>query len=208
MKKLLWILLPILISTNMALAQNDSATAAPAKPLILKYDWSKEIVLPAGWDWTPFGASSSSPADSSGGESDSLSGFVPPVERLPFYYLYMLKIRNTDARAIAAVAWEYTFIDPGSNEKLDAHQFYSYELIPANSSFTLRSKSRVPPSKTVSVQGLERNKRSPYIEQVEIKCVMFADGTFWRYPSATARDCAVLKIGEKLIERSESQRRQ
>ncbi len=205
MKKLLWILCLILISANLALAQN--ATSAPAKPMILKYDWSKEIVLPAGWDWTPFGASSSSPSDSAAGESDAPSGFVPPVERLPYYYLYMLKIRNTDARAIAGVAWEYTFIDPGSNEKLAAHQFYSYELVPANSSFILRSKSRVPPSKTVSVQGLEKNKRSPYIEQVEIKCVMFTDGTFWRYPSATVKDCAVLKIGEKLIEKSASQGR-
>lgn len=209
MKNLLWMLFLILISANLSLAQNISTASAPAKPTVIKYDWSKEIVLPSGWDWTPFGASSGSPSESSGGsDSESSTGFIPPVERLPYYYLYILKIKNTDARAIAAVAWEYTFIDPGSNEKLDAHQFYSYELIPANSNFTLRSKSRVPPSKIVSLQGLEKNKRSPYIEQVEIKCVMFTDGTFWRYPSATSRDCAVLKIGEKLIERSENQRRQ
>lgn len=205
MKRLLWILFLILISANISLAQN--ATSAPAKPMILKYDWSKEIVLPAGWDWTPFGASSSTASDPSGGESDLSGGFVPPVERLPFYYLYTLKIRNSDARAIAGVAWEYTFIDPGSNEKLAAHQFYSYDLVPANGSLTLRNKARFPPSKTVSVQGLEKNKRSPYIEQVEIKCVMFTDGTFWRYPSATVADCAVLKIGEKLRARSESQAR-
>src|ERR1044072_8414977 len=70
MKKLLWILFLILISANISLAQNVSATPAPAKPMILKYDWSKEIVLPAGWDWTPFGASSSAASDPSGGESD------------------------------------------------------------------------------------------------------------------------------------------
>src|ERR1043165_1952896 len=125
MKKLLWILFLILFSGSISLAQNASATSAapaPAKPTILKYDWSKEIILPAGWDWTPFGASSSDASDSGSGDSDLSGGFVPPVERLPFYYLYTLKIRNTDARAIAGVAWEYTFIDPGSNEKLAAHR--------------------------------------------------------------------------------------
>src|SRR2546423_634884 len=170
MKKLLWILFLILLSANISLAQSVSATSTtspPARPLVIKYDWSKEIILPSGWDWTPFGASSSAASDPSAGDSDTTGGFVPPVERLPFYYLYTLKIRNTASKAIAGVAWEYTFIDPGSNEKLEAHQFYSYELIPANSSFVLRSKSRRPPSKTVSLQGLEKNKRSPYIEQVE-----------------------------------------
>lgn len=205
MKKLLWVLFLILCSANISLAQNASADPAPAKPLIIKYNWSKEIVLPAGWDWTPFGASSSTASDAGGGDSDLSGGFVPPVERLPYYYLYVLKIKNTDTKTIAGVAWEYSFIDPGSREKLDSHQFYSYELVPANNSLVLRSKSRQPPSKTVTVRGLEKNKRSPYIEQVEIKCVMFADGTFWRYPSATAADCALLKIGEKIRERSATQ---
>src|SRR5262245_52873981 len=101
MKRLLWMLSLILIIANISLAQNAAADSPPTKPLIIKYNWSKEIVLPAGWDWTPFGASNSSASDSSASDSDSSSiGFIPPVERLPYYYLYSLKIRNTDTKAI------------------------------------------------------------------------------------------------------------
>ena len=213
------ILFLCVVSANLALAQNAPTSSMPSSPqssvpskvLVLKYNWSKELVLPANWDWTPFGAANSSPDSSSanaGSDGEFSTGTLPPVERLPFYFLYWIKVRNTGSQEITGIAWDYSFIDPGSNEELASHRFFSYDLVPANSSFTLQVKSRVPPSKVVSLQGLEKDRRSPYIERVEIKCVMYADGTFWRTPAAKPGDCAYLKLGEKMIERREGQRRQ
>jgi hypothetical protein len=134
-----------------------------------------------------------------GGDSGPASSTVPSNGRSSLYFVYWLKIRNTSAKEITGMTWEYIFIDPGSNKEIAAHRFFSYEKVATNKSFALRGKSALPPSKVVSVQGLEKDRRSPYFERVEIKCVMYADGSFWKHPSAKPRDCAHLKLGKILI---------
>jgi len=104
---------------------------------------------------------------------------------------------NNGAKAISAVAWDYVFSNPDSSEELDRHQFYSYEKIEGYKKATLRGHSPAPPSRVVSVGGLERDKRSPYDERVELRCVFYTDGTIWKNPSASEVECFNLKTRER-----------
>jgi hypothetical protein len=114
---------------------------------------------------------------------------------------------NDGAKAIKAVAWDYVFSNPGSNEELKRHRFYSYEKIGAREKGTLRGSSPALPSNVVSAGGLGKDGRSPYVERVEFRCVFYADGTTWKHPSAHDLECFDLKNHERANRRLQRPRR-
>jgi hypothetical protein len=108
-----------------------------------------------------------------------------------------VKIKNDCAKAIKGVAWEHLFADPDSRKELGRHQFVSFEKIDAYESATLHGNSYSPPATVVSAEGLKKDKRAPFLERVEFKCVLYTDGTVWRHPAAQGNECEYLKRGEK-----------
>jgi hypothetical protein len=153
---------------------------APGEMEILELKWSKETPLPRGWDRPVYSPSRPPPYDSSSpGAGTPRRGRFPGGRRAPVY-VYSVRIRNGGTKAITGIAWEYHIIDAGNNEELARHSFNSRIKIGATRSATLKGRSSTPPSRTVSVEGLEKDKRSPFIERVVIKRVTYADGTMWR----------------------------
>jgi hypothetical protein len=182
----------------VARAQEPAAKpAAPPAITVTKLKWSREFQRPVTWrgsdsialgpipDWFP---SLESQPFSNVRREPTHSPF-PSSGRLSYVYVYSAKVTNNSAQAIRAVAWDYVVSDPGSKQELSRHHFYSHKKIGKHSDATLRGRSVAPPSNIVTVAGLEKDKRSPYDERVEFKCVVYADGTSWQNPSAGESEC-------------------
>lgn len=108
-------------------------------------------------------------------------------------YVYEVKIRNAGAKRIEALKWEYVFVDPVTKKELDKHSFDGFGRIKPNKSSTLVGVSASPPTKIVTVSGLEKDAHKPFDERVVIACALYSDGTVWKNPSREDADCADLK---------------
>ena len=115
-----------------------------------------------------------------------------PPGGLKIYYEYQALIRNTSKKKIEGISWEYIFYDSDSSQELDRHRFFSFETIGNLKSAFVRGVSYAPPSKIVSMQGLEKDKRSPYIERVEVRCVLYGDNSFWVNEKVPSVECQML----------------
>lgn len=47
----------------------------------------------------------------------------------------------------------------------------------------------VGPPKVASVEGIKKDRRAPFDEHVEIRCVLYTGGTGWKAPDAEAKTC-------------------
>lgn len=202
--KRLGILFIFLLFAVVSAAQDAPDGPAPPGVSVLKLKWSRGLQFPRGWDRPVYDASGpiNDPFSAENRASVSSPGSpFPPGGRLPYFYDYTAKIRNDGAKEIKGMIWEYVLRDPVSKKVLGRHRFYSYEKVGANKNATLRGRSSSPPSKVVSAGGLEKDARSPYDERAEVKCVMYADGSWWRHPSAREAECFDLKNREKFFKR-------
>lgn len=173
----------------VAAAQDPGRT--PPGVVLVKLKWSREIQSPRGWDRAPYDASVGNTGQPFPSEQryPAPSSPFPRGGRLPYVYHYTAKIRNEGAKEIKALLWEYVVSDPGSKRELGRHQFFNSERISEREEATLRGRSTSEPSKVVTAEGLGRDKRSPFDERFEIRCLVYADGTLWMHPAAGRFEC-------------------
>ena|SRR5438045_915644 len=196
----LWILFLCLIGAGTAPAQDPAGHQAPPAVVILKLKWAKAIQSPFYDESSMYSATKDILPDPSRPNNAAVLSApdspFPPSGRFAVYYAYSVKIKNDCAKAIRGVAWEYLFADPASSKELGRHQFVSFEKIDAYESATLHGNSYSPPATVVSAEGLKKDKRAPFLERVEFKCVLYTDGTLWQHPAAQGNECEYLKRGE------------
>src|SRR5437867_3908030 len=117
-----WVILLCMTPTAALLGQETQNAAAPNIE-ILKIHWEKQVRFPSNFDPSiiPTGNSfndpaSMTPVNTSNTETKTpnpqrsvLGNFFPSIPgRLPVYYLYSLRIKNT-GKQIQGVAWDYLF---------------------------------------------------------------------------------------------------
>src|SRR5436305_10664407 len=128
---------------------------------ILKLKWEKQARLPRNFDPSviPTGQVFSGPesrtvmpgstqapnGDEARREAANRSAALAPVDvfpntpaRLPFFYVYSLKIQNVGSKTIQAVAWDFVFIHATTKAVLGNHQFMSYSIAKPAQILTLR----------------------------------------------------------------------
>ncbi|HEX8774100.1 MAG TPA: hypothetical protein VF735_10860 [Pyrinomonadaceae bacterium] len=193
----------------VARAQDAKDSLAPPAVTVIKLKWSRELqpfrqyrdlVAPRSYSeefFPTFDSNSTLPS----ARPRRVPSPFPPSGRFSYIYVYSAKLMNDSAKAIKAVAWDYVFSNPGSNEELKRHQFYSFRKIRAHEKGTLRGSSAAPPSNVVSAGGLGKDGRSPYDERVEFRCVFYADGTEWKHPAASELECFNLRNRERADKR-------
>jgi len=113
-------------------------------------------------------------------------------ERDTQFYVYSVELQNDGAKPIKAVLWDYIITDSSSNEELGRHNFVSFDRVGRNSSRSLKAKSRVSPSRIVTVQDLPPPGNSTVIDRVFLRCVVYDDGTVWQQPG-TNENCEGLQ---------------
>lgn len=97
-------------------------------------------------------------------------------------YRYKVELQNAGPMAIKAVAWDYIFKDPVTQEIVARHHFLSNIKIKPGKTKELVAFKLSPPTKTVSAAGLERNNKNAHTEQVVLKSILYADGSVWPHP--------------------------
>ena len=206
-----------LLATATSFAQQVSESNNPNLE-ILKLHWEKEVRLPKNFDPSviPTGGTFNDPASrtSSAAPTSPLdavrvatrtqsaaagggSAFPETPARLPIVYVYSMKIKNDGAKMIAAVAWDYVFIDKSSSHEVGRHQFLSYEKVAAGKTVTFKSQLRSPPTRVVQASN-ERAKHPQLAERAVVQCVLYADDSSWRNHDAAVDVCALLRKNQNL----------
>jgi hypothetical protein len=179
----------ILFSATACFAQDNQKNNTPPGVAIRKCKWEK--VGPAPVIDSAMKAESDSPG---GGTSDpNVPAQASGVrERDTQFFVYSVELANEGPKPIKAVLWDYIISDSSTNEELGRHNFISFEKVARNGSRTLRVKSRVSPSRIVTVQDSPPPGNSTVLDRVLLKCVLYDDGTLWEQPG-TNENCEALQ---------------
>lgn len=163
-------------------AQSASASNQPPGVTALEWRWEKH---------TSNGMKYTQPTPTPVGEVNEGVPDRPPVS-WPYgtSYFYYIRIKNDGLKAIRSMAVDYVFSDLDSKAELGRRTLNNFEKIDLNKTKWLEVRA-VPsgPPKVATVAGIKKDRRSPFDEHIEIKCVLYADGTGWKAPDADAKTC-------------------
>jgi hypothetical protein len=183
------ILFPVAAWFAQDMPKNDT----PPGVAIRKCKWEK--VGPAPVIDSTMKAESDSPA---GGTSDpNIPAQASGVrERDTQFFLYSVELANDGAKPIKAILWDYIITNSSTNEELGRHNFVSFDRVARNSSRVLKVKSRVSPSRIVTVQDQPPPGNSTVVDRVMLRCVVYDDGKLWEQPG-TNENCEALRQRSK-----------
>ena len=200
------LLLCLLIVCSGAAAVCAQTTPEPTASgvEVVKYNWSKERI---NWEGDPFGGPVESfddmrrrRVDERRVERARASGNIGEAakveremraervikERPPapprYAFSYKVSVKNTGAKTIKELDWDYVFTDASTGQELDRRQFTGVEKIAPGKSKELAFLVPTPPTKTISAQSLNKRERDGLKEQVVIVRVLYDDGTVWQLP--------------------------
>ena len=185
----------ILLANAIAFSQAPQKDQMPPGVAIRRYKWEK--VGPAPQIDSSMKAESDSP--SGGGSSDpnvpeQASGLR---SRDNTFFQYSVEVANDGNKPIKAVLWDYIISDSSNNEELARHNFVSFEKVGRNSVKALRVRSRLSPSRVVTVQNTPSPGNSTVVERVIFRCVVYDDGTLWQQPGMNENCEALQKRASK-----------
>lgn len=93
----------------------------------------------------------------------------------PARYQYTLEVKNTSAKQITEVAWDYVFTDPHTRQEALRRSFVSKAKIKSDGKAKLTVYTAQAPFQVVDASG-SAGKQG---EQVIIKRIVYADGSVW-----------------------------
>jgi len=179
----------IVVLNVIAFGQTPQKDETPPGVAIRKYKWEK--IGPAPSIDSSMKAESDSP---SGGSSDAnvpdqASGLR---SRDNTFFQYSVEVANDGNKPIKAILWDYIITDSSNNEELARHNFVSFEKVGRNSVKALRVRSKLSPSRVVTVQNTPPPGSTTVVERVIFRCVVYDDGTLWQQPG-TNENCEALQ---------------
>jgi hypothetical protein len=93
---------------------------------------------------------------------------------------YRIKVRNTSAKVVEIIFWEYQFSDPSNPQAVTRRQFLCGVQIKPDKGKELQAFSVSGPSEVISVERLANNSTDSFREKVLINRVEYADGSIWQ----------------------------
>lgn len=98
-------------------------------------------------------------------------------------YVYEVKLRNTGAKGIRKIMWDYVFFEPGTETELGRRRFISKVNISPGGTGNVVVRAAAPPASTINARIAGKKPEEQYSEQVVIQRVEYADGSVWRLTS-------------------------
>lgn len=185
-----------------AAAAADAAEQTPSGVEVVKYSWSKDRI---GWEGDPFGGTVENfddmrrrrvderrleraraggiPGEASKIEREMRSEQVikaRPPKPPRYAFTYKLSVRNTGAKAIKEIDWDYVFFDAATGQELDRREFTGVEKIAPGKTKELAFLVGTPPTNLISAHSLGKNEREGLREEVVLVRVLYDDGTVWQ----------------------------
>jgi hypothetical protein len=173
---------------------------------VMKFSWAKVRV---GWERDPFGGAVESYDEmrirsrnekriedaKKGGSATEIdkvkrearadaANIAAQRKKAPARYIfeYRVSIKNESKKTIKTVDWDYVFQDATSGDVMGVHEFTSEQRIGPGKTRDLKIQIRKPPAQIVSVTSLEKDERNRFKEQVIVRRIEFADGSYWQHP--------------------------
>jgi hypothetical protein len=196
----------LLVSTYTAFGQPPTPSSETPQVAVLKYSWSKERV---GWERDPFSGpienfeemrvrarnekrildakKGGNSAEVNKLERDARSdqALISEIHKntpARYGFVYKTSIRNDGTKTIKAIDWDYVFYDAASQTEMGRRQFSSLEKIEPGKTKELRFFIKGPPTRTISVDALNKNERSNLSEAIVVVRVEYDDGSVWQHP--------------------------
>jgi len=192
-------ILLVLLCAGVVCAQQQPNVAVE----VVKFSWSKERI---GWERDPFGGPIENFDETRARQrnerriEDAKRGNSAEVDRIrrearadaaniaakhkdpPSRYVFVYKatVKNTSAKAIKSIDWDYIFLERGTENELGRQQFTSEEKISAGKTKQLIVTITKPPTKTISLTALNANERGTLDGRVILVRIDYADGTSWQ----------------------------
>ena len=196
----------LLVSSYTAFAQPPTPSSDAPQLAVLKQSWSKERV---GWERDPFSGpienfdemrvrarnekrildakKGGNAAEVNRLERDARSdqALISEIHKntpARYGFVYKTSIRNDGTKTIKAIDWDYVFYDLGSRAELGRRQFTSLEKIGPGKTKELKFFIKGPPTRTISVDALNKNERMNLGEEIVVVRVEYDDGSVWQRP--------------------------
>ncbi|MDQ3906903.1 MAG: hypothetical protein M3268_01025 [Acidobacteriota bacterium] len=109
--------------------------------------------------------------------------------------IYTVKIENTGAKKIAGLVWDYVYIRQSDGQELARVHLRSRASVAVGKTGTVTGMTLAVPRgpRTVSVDELKRGDDRRFRDDVEIRCVLYKDGSWWRQPGTPDGACETKK---------------
>lgn len=196
----------VLSVSSISQAQQASSPVGPPGVEVVKFSWTKERI---GWERDPFSGPienfdemrvrtrnekrvqdakrGGSSVEANKAERDAMTdqALISTLHKAPkarYGFVYRTLVQNKNAKTIAAIDWDYVFFDLETGNEISRREFTSEEKISSGKEKELKFFIPNPPTKTISVQALNKNERNGLGERVEVMRVAYADGTVWERP--------------------------
>jgi hypothetical protein len=105
----------------------------------------------------------------------------PPTVRPWTGWLYKFTVRNTGAKTIRQLVFEYAFTDPNTHRTVGRRQYKSKVKIRPGMTANLVVRSSLPPIGTIDATQADQNSQdSSPPEQMVIQRIKYADGSVWQ----------------------------
>jgi hypothetical protein len=203
MKEVLVILL-ILFGSTYAKAQGTPQSQDPSGISVLKYGWTKERI---GWEQDPFGGpienfdemrvrarnekrvmdakkggsgSEVSRAERDARTDQALISSIHKNSEARYAFVYKVLLQNNNARQIKSIDWDYVFFDASNESEVGRRQFTSEGKIGPGKIKELKFFIPTPPTRTISVNALNKREREGLSEAIVIVRIDYTDGSFWQ----------------------------
>jgi hypothetical protein len=192
--KVLSLILLIAVSALPSIANRPTQLQDPPDIVILKWSWKEYSTLPGNVSSTTTQNSVTNPKSREPfGPKDALEGArhgesvkvaPPPGNNRPVKrYQYKVVVKNTGAKTIKNLTWNYIFVEPGGKERFEGHQFRTEKKIKPGQKQEITQLSLAPPSRVVNVSALSKTDDKPSGERVIITRIEYLDGSVWNLES-------------------------
>ena len=197
--KFLIVAILLLLSPLVATPQTQTQPSEPSDVIVLQKSWRREIHQPS-METDPFEANNQhrdrviaqNEADRQNTRRSETVAVRPreqPIniaKPLPsdsaVFYVYRIKLRNTGAKTIRALAWEYNFYDQASGKEMGRHQYTTKVKINPNKTLEMVEWSYSPPSQIVDAKKAGKDSGDQLEEKIVISRIEYADGSVWESP--------------------------
>jgi hypothetical protein len=193
--------LVLLLLTAAAVAQENNAAFDPPDLIVLEKSWSRSPLPPSGHS-NPLGPNEAlirQTRDEKAAirERDYSLPNQPTEARMPVpaprpippapstvpAYVYKIKVKNTGAKIIKSVDWEYQFLDPQTQEVMGYRRIKSDAKLYPGKLKVLEKRFTRQPTMLVNVNRLAKKYQDQFTERLIIHRIQYSDGSVWQRPT-------------------------
>lgn len=107
---------------------------------------------------------------------------VTPERGIFTFYIYKIKVKNSGAKKIKTIEWEYQFLDPATQLSMEQRTLTSRLNLSPGKIKTVQHRLTRQPTVVVNANQLDKKYRDQFSERIVINRIIYTDGSVWQRP--------------------------